>query len=238
MLFIMVAFLGLQAGQIKENLTNLFPNSQIISSDKISSLKLNLVAIKDTQSGKISLMLCDDLGQNFVYVNGAFFKNQNDAELFGKKENLLKDEHEMAVFRLLKTISDDRFLAINSFYKDNKNVMYMITDPLCPYCKKELKKIVKFLRNANLRIIFAPVHDKDAFIRSAIMLKKSKKIDPNDQKLMIELLNYYFDEKMKLNNDDINFVTENEVDLVFYDAKKVFSKGLVKGVPFVFTIKE
>lgn len=238
-LFIILAvFLSLQASQMEKNLMNLFPNSQIISNDKISSLKLNLVALKDTQSDAVFLILCDDLGQNFVYASGAFFKNQNDGNLFTKSENLLKNEREMAVYKLLKTLPNDRFLAINSFYKDNKNFMYMITDPLCPYCKKELKRLVKFLRNANLRIIFAPVHDKDAFIRSAIMLKKSKKIDANDQKSMIELLNFYFDETMQLSNDDKNFVTNDEVNLVFDDAKKVFSKGLVKGVPFVFTIKE
>lgn len=232
--FILCLSVILNGGELEKNLKNLFPTYDVVSVDKLNSIpKSNLVVLMDKTSNQKDIIISDDSGKNFFYVKNAFLKDKNDKKLYDQKVEFIEDKVQKEVFEILKTIPQDRFISINSFHKDNKKTIYMITDPECPYCKKEMDRLVKYLRNANLKIIFAPVHGKSAFIKSAIMLEKSKSIDPSNQKAFIDLISKYYDTNTAVTDD---MASDEQVQKVFFDAKKIFSKGLVKSVPFMFEI--
>lgn len=224
-------FAILNGSELETNLKNLFPTYDIISVDKINSMpNSNLIVLMEQNSNQKDIIISDNSGQNFFYVKNAFLRDKNDKELYNQKVKLVEDKVKEEVLELLKTIPDDRFITINSFYKNNKKTLYMITDPECPDCRKEIDKLTKYLRNANLKIIFAPVHGKSSFTKAAIMLEKSKSMDSSNQQSYIELFNTYYDEKCVVTDD---MASDKQRQKVFFDAKLIFSKGLIKGVPFM-----
>lgn len=226
----------LNGGELETNLKNLFPTYDIISIDKINSIpNSNLIVLMEKNSNQKDIIISDNNGQNFFYIKNAFLRDKNDKELYNEKVKLVEDKVKKEVLELLKTIPDDRFITINSFYKDNKKTLYMVTDPECPDCRKEIDRLIKYIRNANLKIIFAPVHGKSAFTKSAIMLEKSKSMDPSNQQGFIELLSKYYDANVVVSDD---MATDSQRQRVYDDTQKIFSKGLVKGVPFMVEIEK
>ncbi|MSN96549.1 hypothetical protein F1B92_05100 [Campylobacter sp. FMV-PI01] len=224
------------------SLKNLIPNAnkiEILSTDKLSSIpNLNFTICK-IEDENIAFFATND-GKNIIgFSNLVAINSQKDKNLINTKlenlQNQIKLYQEKIVYEILKTIPDDRFITINSFDKNNKFLTYMISDPECPHCRAEISKMVKWLRNANVKIIFAPVHGKSAYTKSSIMLKEAKKIDPNNQEAMIKLLEKYYDKNAQVSD---NMASDEERNAVLKDAKKIFSKGVVKGVPFSFTIQK
>lgn len=226
----------LNSSELQVNLQNLFPTYEIMFVDKLNSMpNSNLVVLSEKDGTQKDILLSDNSGKNFFYIKNAYFKDKKDRELYAKRVKFIENAAKKEVFEILKAISNDRFVSINSFYKNNKKTIYMITDPECPDCKHEIDRLTKYLRNANLKMIFAPVHGKSAFTKAAIMLEKSKAIDPSNQYEFIELINKYYDPKVAITDD---MATDEQRKKIYDDTKKIFSKGLVKGVPFMIEIEK
>lgn len=226
---------------IKANFKNV-ESVDIVSKDKLKSIKgLNLVIfnINDSTNDPLAVFSSND-GKTILYMpKNIVLGDKDDEALVNKKISDLADQkrkyQEKVAYEILKTIPEDRILYIESFDKNNKLTMYMVTDPECPHCVAEISKLSKWLRNTHLKLLFAPVHGESARTKSAIILKKAKKIKPDDQQAMIKLLEKYYDKNVVVSKKE---ATEKERDLVIKDAKAIFSKGVVKGVPFTFVVEE
>lgn len=234
-------FSNLMAGDFEENFKNALKPT--FKDDKITIIKkipyksiqgLNFVTFKSEKSKDEIAMLASDDGKSvFSYPKFAIYGNDDDAKMI--EENIKNLEftklarQQKEALKILKTIPEDRFLNINSFYKDNPKTIYMITDPECPYCREEMAKIVKWLRNAHLKIIFAPVHGESAYTKAAIILREGKKLGANKQDEIIKIIKKYYAEDAKV---DKNQASDKERDAILNDAKTIFSKGVVEGVPF------
>lgn len=108
----------------------------------------------------------------------------------------------------------------------------IVSDPECPYCRKELENIDAKLKEANVYMIFAPVHGKSAFVKSDLIYQKTAKIKDNAEK--IKIIKEYFNPNVKLSDKDMAMqpvITEK-------NAKIIFESGIVKGVPFIFDLKK
>ncbi|MCI6989203.1 MAG: hypothetical protein MR902_06535 [Campylobacter sp.] len=221
------------ADEFSANLQKTFPNSVVVSNQPLEFSGLNLVVLD--QNGSTKIILTDKSASNLVVVNDAIFAKDKDQKAFKSAQNSTQNAIEKGAYEILKTIPDERFVIIESFFKDNPNTIYMVSDPECPYCRADMSKITKYLRNAHIKLIFTPVHGKSAYSKSAIILKESKKIAPSNQEALIKLINFYYDENTTVSDD---MATDEERSAVLNDAKKVFSKGLIKGVPFKFSVKE
>lgn len=223
---------------IKDNFESV-EKVEIITLDRLKGVEgLNFVTAKI--DGNVISALATSDGKGFMALSDFYVLNDpDDKKLVDERMKIAKAnakaEQEKIVHEIIKTIPKSRFIKIQSFNPNNKFTTYMITDPECPYCRDEMERMVKWLRNANVKIIFAPVHGKSAYTKSALMLNKSKDINSSDQEAMMKLLAKYYDENAAV---DDNLVTQEERDLVLEDAKKLFSKGVIKGVPFSFTVEE
>lgn len=210
---------------------------KILSVDDLKTLNGFKFVITDINDELVALFVSSDGKNAFNLSNIALINDENDKKLINDKIENFKEKQkakqEKIAYEIIKTIPKERFIHINSFDKNNKFITYMITDPECPYCIKEMSKIVKWLRNANVKIIFAPVHGKSAYTKSAIMLKEASKIDPDNQQEIIKILDKYYDMDVNVTDND---ATDDERSAILDDAKKIFSKGVVKGVPFSFTV--
>ena len=210
-------------------------NAQLISIDKLNSLNgLNLLIVRS--GDKKEAFLASDDGKSLVAVTeDPKLADAADAALFKMRTQILKDARDAAALELLKSINPARFAYIESFDKNNPYVTYIVGDPECPYCAKEMKRITKHLRNSNVKLIFAPVHGKSAFIKSALILKQLKALFPSDQKGAIDVIEKYYDKDVQVSDAD---VSKAELDAVYADTKTLFSKGVIKSVPYVIKTKK
>ena len=210
-------------------------NAQLISIDKLNSLNgLNLLIIRS--GDKKEAFLASDDGKSLVAVTEEpKLADAADAALFKMRTQILKDARDAAALELLKSINPARFAYIESFDKNNPYVTYIVGDPECPYCAEEMKRITKYLRNSNVKLIFAPVHGKSAFIKSALILKQLKALSPSDQKDAIDVIEKYYNKDAQVSDAD---VSKAELDAVYADTKTLFSKGVIKSVPYVIKVKK
>ena len=210
-------------------------NAQLISIDKLNSLNgLNLLIVRS--GDKKEAFLASDDGKSLVAVTeDPKLADAADAALFKMRAQILKDARDAAALELLKSIDPARFAYIESFDKNNPYVTYIVGDPECPYCAEEMKRITKHLRNSNVKLIFAPVHGKSAFIKSALILKQLKALSPSDQKGAIDVIEKYYDKNVQVSDAD---VSKAELNAVYADTKTLFSKGVIKSVPYVIKVKK
>ena len=201
-------------------------NAQLISIDKLNV----------RSDDKKEAFLASDDGKSLVAVTEEpKLADAVDAALFKMRTQILKDARDAAALELLKSIDPARFAYIESFDKNNPFVTYIVGDPECPYCVEEMKRITKHLRNSNVKLIFAPVHGKSAFIKSALVLKHLKALSPSDQKGAIDVIEKYYDKDVQVSDAD---VSKAELDAVYADTKTLFSKGVIKSVPYVIKVKK
>jgi len=210
-------------------------NAQLISIDKLNSLNgLNLLIVRS--GDKKEAFLASDDGKSLVAVTeDPKLADAADAVLFKMRTQILKDARDAAALELLKSIDPARFAYIESFDKNNPYMTYIVGDPECPYCAEEMKRITKHLRNSNVKLIFAPVHGKSAFIKSALILKRLKALSPSDQKGAIDVIEKYYNKDAQVSDAD---VSKAELDAVYADTKTLFSKGVIKSVPYVIKVKK
>ncbi len=210
-------------------------NAQLISIDKLNSLNgLNLLIVRS--GDKKEAFLASDDGKSLVAVTEEpKLADAADAALFKTRTQILKDARDAAALELLKSIDPARFAYIESFDKNNPYMTYIVGDPECPYCAEEMKRITKHLRNSNVKLIFAPVHGKSAFIKSALILKHLKALSPSDQKGAIDVIEKYYNKDAQVSDAD---VSKAELDAVYADTKTLFSKGVIKSVPYVIKVKK
>ncbi|NLK66934.1 MAG: hypothetical protein GX282_05595 [Campylobacteraceae bacterium] len=214
-------------------------NVKIISVDELKSLNGLKFVVADVNGDSTPFFVSSDGKNALGFPSFTLVSDDKDRQIIEDRMTELKAElraeQEKIAYELIKTIPEDRFIHINSFDKNNKFVTYMVTDPECPHCVKEISKMVKWLRNANVKLIFAPVHGKSAYTKSAIMLKEAKKIGPDNQEAIMKLLEKYYTPDTQVSDDE---ATEEERLMVLEDAKKLFSKGVIKSVPFSFTVEK
>ncbi|WP_295151157.1 hypothetical protein [Campylobacter sp.] len=210
-------------------------NAQLISIDKLNSLNgLNLLIVRS--GDKKEAFLASDDGKSLVLVTEEpKLANAADTALFKMRTQILKDARDAAALELLKSIDPARFAYIESFDKNNPYMTYIVGDPECPYCVEEMKRITKHLRNSNVKLIFAPVHGKSAFVKSALILKRLKALSPSDQKGAIDVIEKYYNKDAQVSDAD---VSKAELDAVYADTKTLFSKGVIKSVPYVIKVKK
>ena len=210
-------------------------NAQLISIDKLNSLNgLNLLIVRSGEK-KEAFLASDDAKSLVAVTEEPKLADAADAALFKMRTQILKDARDAAALELLKSIDPARFAYIESFDKNNPFVTYIVGDPECPYFIEEMKRITKHLRNSNVKLIFAPVHGKSAFIKSALILKHLKTLSPSDQKGAIDVIEKYYNKDVQVNDAD---VSKAELDAVYADTKTLFSKGVIKSVPYVIKVKK
>lgn len=210
-------------------------NAQLISIDKLNSLNgLNLLIVRSGDK-KEAFLASDDAKSLVAVTEEPKLADAADAALFKMRTQILKDANDAAALKLLKSINPARFAYIESFDKNNPYMTYIVGDPECPYCAEEMKRITKYLRNSNVKLIFAPVHGKSAFIKSALVLRQLKALSPSDQKGAIDVIEKYYDKDVQVSDAD---VSKAELDAVYADTKTLFSKGVIKSVPYVIKVKK
>lgn len=87
---------------------------------------------------------------------------------------------------------EEKFIQVGDI---KKPLLYIFSDPECPYCRQHLANIDKDLQDYQLKIILTPVHGRSAFEKAALIYKESK--NAKDDTAKITILKKYFDENLQ-----------------------------------------
>lgn len=177
-------------------------------------------------------LLVSENGKYFIALSGANALSERDSEFLEKEMGAIFAQKEKAdkaaLAELFASIPNDRFLLLGNDSK--KPTKIVVSDPDCPYCRDLLNNIESDLKEANLKIIFAPTHDKNASIKAQLAQNECQKAKSDTEKIAI-LRKYYKDFELSTaqKSTDFSIITDNQ--------KRIFSSGLVNYVPFVFELE-
>lgn len=128
---------------------------------------------------------------------------------------------------LLKTYPKDKIISLGN--DDKKATLVIFTDPLCPYCKEEMKNIKNRLKEANLRLIFTPIpsHGEEAVAKS-ISIQREVKSAKNDEEIIKILEKYYAD-----GSKPASGISAADISAEQKLINAVFDTGAIRGVPAI-----
>lgn len=231
---------------LQGNLSNLLKD-RVKSEIKISSTKtiktmpgFKLVVVELLSNGDRFPVIASDKGDFAMSYNpNAFLSNNEEFNKVGdammkelqsymQELQAKRDKEKIPKFKeLFSSLPKDTIIDIKGKGK-GKAVKYVVTDPECPYCRKEMGNIEKVLEKYNLKMVMAPVHKKPAFIKSQLIYNEAKKA--KEGKEIVGILKKYYSPNYQLTAED----QKTDTHTVDEAAKAIFSSGLIRGVPFCF----
>lgn len=185
-------------------------------------------------------------GMDFVTLNLSDGARAQKLSIFTKDDLIFPDVISIKQGGSIKDMMENAELQkkMSAIYKkeDKKNIvslgndpkketLVILTDPECPYCRQELAQIEQRLTTNNVKLIFAPVHERSSLEKAFIIYRETEKAKTDAEKITI--LRKYFDENVVLEQK----VSDQDVKKMETLKLKYFETG-IKGVPFVVREKE
>lgn len=230
--------LSLLADSYEDNLKKLVQEQMkteinVLESKPVDGIKGLRTAIIEVPNNNAQIpMLTSEDGQTIILMQKVFTNNDATQKsidaMFEKAAEHTEKEKNKKLDALFASIPDENFITIDSGAKET---FYVVTDPECPYCRKELEQIEKRLEEVNLKLIIAPVHDTVSHKKGELIYQAVKKAKNNKE--IIAILKKYFDEAYKLTKNE----EKTDPVTVKSNMDKIFGSGLIRGVPFMHPAK-
>lgn len=190
------------------------------------NIKLVLIEVGKMQ---VPIFASSD-GKAVIGVSNVFFSAS--AEDMGAVGSLVKQSQndtpdEEKLNKLFKQIPKDDYIILESKNKNSKKITYIISDPSCPSCQKELKNIDKHLADSNVYMLVVGFVGKDSPIKASMLRERAA--DMKDSKQRLALLQEVYTPNSKVPSSYINIDIKDTMRL----NQKVMEAG-IKSVPFVY----
>ncbi|WP_104697093.1 MULTISPECIES: disulfide isomerase [unclassified Helicobacter] len=236
-----LVFCFIQAN-MQNNLVKLIKEKtqQDISIKEVYDLKLDpnlkVVILEDmTSKTQIPVLTNKDGNMLSALTNIFFSQNNEDVKLI---EGLLskiqmqndKQANSAAINKLLESIPDDYVIKLDSSTKNNKKITYIVSDPMCPHCQDELRRIDEKLKESNVYMVLVAYMGQDSQKKAANILEKIKELKNTKQK--VDLL-----QQVYANTFEPKEANQKEIKKVQNITKKIADSGLIRGVPFIYEYK-
>lgn len=212
------------------DLTNIDVEIQV--KKELKSFNGEYFVIGRTKGGDIFPVIVSKDGKHFIGLSSVMNFSKEDSKMITEEINKAgaakMQADKQALGKLFASFKESDFVTLQGEGKDLPTKI-VVSDPDCPYCRKHLENVESELKEANLKFIFAPVHNENAFIKAQLILNQSVKAKDNARKIAI-LRKYYTD--IKLSEKE----KKTDIKQVKFTTEKIFGSGLVSGVPFIFEI--
>ena len=188
--------------------------------------------IGKTKGGDIFPVIVSKEGEYFIGLSNVLKLSNVDTQMMQEALNQAQKEKEARDSKVLKELfssfKESDFLYLQGEGK-NLPTKIVVSDPDCPYCREHLKSINQELKKANIKMIFAPIHEKEAFVKSQLIMNEAAKLEKDDTKGKVALLNKYFKD-ITLSDKEL----KTDFSRIAQNTKKIFESGVIKGVPFIY----
>ncbi len=207
---------------------------KVVEKNELSDWKGVYFAIIESKSNaqRFPLFASSDgksvLGYSSLLITPSKDDEAKIATLLKEAQDFNEKAKEGALKDLFAKVDEKSIIKLGDAKKPS---LIIVSDPECPYCRKELESIEERLKTNSLKLILAPVHGKSAFVKSELIYKETAKAKSDKEK--IKILKKYFNKDVKLSPKD------EKMDTPMTDSNKntIFSGGLIRGVPFVYEEK-
>ncbi|GAA7939662.1 protein disulfide-isomerase DsbK [Helicobacter pylori] len=208
-----------------------------------SSQDLKMVIIEDPDTKyNIPLVVSKD-GNLVIGLSNIFFSNKSDdvqlvAETNQKVQALNATQQNSAKLNaIFNEIPVDYAIELPSTNAKNKDkILYIVSDPMCPHCQKELTKLRDHLKENTVRMVvvgWLGVNSakKAALIQEEMAKARARGASVEDKISILEkIYSTQYDINAQKEPEDLRTKVENT-------TKKIFESGMIKGVPFLYHYK-
>lgn len=189
-------------------------------------IKLVLIEVGNMQ---VPIFASSD-GRAVIGVSNVFFAEKSEdmgavGSLIKQTQNKSTDDE--AIAKLFKQIPKDDYIILESKDKKSKKITYIVSDPNCPSCQKELKNIDKHLVDSDVYMLIVGFVGQDSPIKASMLRERALDLKSTEQKL--ELLKEVYTPQSKVPSSYINIDIKDTMRI----NQKVMEAG-IKSVPFVY----
>lgn len=225
-------FLGVaQASKLTDMINK--QTGQEVSIIKEQQLKqdsnLKLVTVKELKTGFKVLGFTNKNESFFLAITSAFFtSNDDDRDLiiseFGSINNYnMTFKTQEVVKKTISSLPSDIIINLSSTNKNAKKIFYIVSDPMCPHCQEELKKIDDRLKEADVKMIPVGWMGKDSAYKVAEIYSLMKNAKTDSEK--IKILQKIYNPQYKAKPRDTKIVEEV--------VRSLMGEGKVEGTPYI-----
>ncbi|MFP4332564.1 MAG: hypothetical protein ACLFQJ_04635, partial [Campylobacterales bacterium] len=167
------------AGKFESNIEAMFKDELGMEAKVLKSIEVDkglmFVVAEAKDSGMQMPVFASSGGKAIIAFSEKFFTQSESMKqkISQEIESVVANNQQAKnkeVKKLLSDLPKDSFLEIGSGDKE----ILVISDPECPYCRQELANIEKRLDGTKMKMVLAPVHGKESFIKSELIYKNSK----------------------------------------------------------------
>ncbi|WP_291950081.1 thioredoxin fold domain-containing protein [Campylobacter sp.] len=213
-----------------EEIINFFKKNPNLNDAKITIISREKIQDSNFEAMIINFELSGKNFQEIIFTDGNFITTElvdlKKEKFYSKvfQEKLLKKQQAEFSKKALAKLQEENMLI--SLGDKDKPLLYVFSDPECPYCRMHLEKIEDILKTHQVKFILTPIHDTSAFEKSALIYKESKNAKDDAQKIAI--MKKYYNANLK----EYQKPSASEVN----DVKKTFEKYSKLGLRAVPTI--
>lgn len=164
-------------------------NVEVQLKKPLKSFENQYFVIGRTQGGDIFPVIVSQDGSYFVALSNMMNLDKEDSNMIRgelKKAGEEKEEKDSkALNALFASFTPSDFIYLKG-ESEGLPTKIVVTDPDCPYCREQLETIESELQKANLKLIFAPVHQKEAFIKAQLAMNQAAKLKAGTQKARLK----------------------------------------------------
>ncbi|RDU70140.1 hypothetical protein CQA62_01650 [Helicobacter cholecystus] len=203
--------------------------------DLKSTPSIKFVILEDSVSKtKIPVFITSDAKMILGLSNVLIPSDSTDLELIQdtyKKIEGIKDPDPKALDKFFSSLKQTRYISLKSENKESKKTIYMVSDPRCPGCRKELGEIENKLKEGDVKILLVAFLGEESATKASVIYEKLIGVKDNAKKLKI--LREVYDPDYKITPKDKKLSTK----AVKQNNEDVAKVG-IQGVPFEHTINK
>lgn len=206
----------------------------VYSLDGSNDLKVAILYNKEDKA-EIAVLATQD--GNIVVGLSNIFLSKSDKDL-GILENAFKATQPKmtppdpkALDQFFSSIPDDRVITFTSPNKNANQTYYIVSDPRCPACQKELDDLENKLQTGNVKMILVSFLGEESAYKAKLIYSKLARVEDNTIKIkmMKEIYNPSYRLTPRDKKQDIKMIEQNKQDAI---------NAGVRSVPFIHIIKK
>lgn len=161
----------------------------IESYDLKSSPNVKFVVLEDTASkSKIPVFVTADAQMVLGLSNVLIPSNSEDLTLIQdvyQKIEGSKAPDPKELDKFFSSLKQTRYISLKSDLKNPKKTFYMVSDPRCPGCRKELGEVEKRLKEGDVKILLVAFLGEESASKASVIYERLIGVKDNAKKLKI-----------------------------------------------------
>lgn len=170
-------------------------------------------------------------GKVIMGASNVFFTaDSSDIGIIGsliKQNESAKRPDNAKLEEFFKRINKDEFIVLQSSDKNSKKITYIVSDPNCPGCQKELGNIEERLKEGDVYMLLVGFVGQDSPIKSSMI--KDRLLDVKDNATKLKVLREVYTPKSAVPSSYANIDIKDIMKI-----NQMVTNAGIKGVPFVY----